>query len=196
MTSGRYGFSKYKWNVTNFLIAELFKQFLRKKIDCSAISKSVRRGAYSAMLTGPCHLKFFLNKFYIRGGQPKLVFGPQLENFAKIIGFLGRMIRKTWRNTNKMSKNRWLSILVWAAENSFWAAGWPPLFYMLGKALMMNLVSYSLLVTVNILLCLKLWVPKSKFAVALNPLDQRRPIQMRSRAAFTQNRLIQVQIFG
>jgi hypothetical protein len=30
-----------------------------------------------------------------RGGQPKLVFGPELENFAKIIGFLGRMVIKT-----------------------------------------------------------------------------------------------------
>jgi hypothetical protein len=52
------------------------------------------------------------------GGQPKLVFGPQLENFAKIRGFSDRMITKTWRNTPKMSKNRWFSILVWAT-------GWP-----------------------------------------------------------------------
>jgi hypothetical protein len=48
--------------------------------------------------------------------EPKLVFGPQLENFVKIIGFLGRMIRKTWRNTPKMSKNSWFSILVWAVS--------------------------------------------------------------------------------
>ncbi len=61
------------------------------------------------------------------GVEPKLVFGPQLENFGKNIGFLGRMTIKTWRNTPKMSKNRWFSILVWAAENYFWAAGWPPL---------------------------------------------------------------------
>jgi hypothetical protein len=62
-----------------------------------------------------------------KGGQPKLVFGPQLENFGKNIGFLGRMTIKTRRNTPKMSKNRWFSILVWAAENSFCVVGWPPL---------------------------------------------------------------------
>ncbi len=42
---------------------------------------------------------------YTRGGQPKLIFGPQIENFAKNIGFLGRMLTKIRRNTPKMSKN-------------------------------------------------------------------------------------------
>ncbi len=45
---------------------------------------------------------------------------PQLEKFAKNIGFLGRIITKNWKNTPKISKNRWFSFRVWAA-------GWPPL---------------------------------------------------------------------
>ncbi len=79
---------------------------------------------FSGNFQGISYLLIFLD----RGGQPKLVSGLQLEIYAKNIDFLGRMITKTWRDTQKISKNRWFSILVWAAEISLWAAGWPPLF--------------------------------------------------------------------
>ncbi len=46
--------------------------------------------------------------------------------FSQNTGFSVRMITKTRRNTPKMWKNGWFSILVWPAEISFWAAGWPP----------------------------------------------------------------------
>jgi hypothetical protein len=59
---------------------------------------------------------------YIRGGQPKLVSGPQLRKFAKNLDFLGHNMTKNWENTLKSSKNRWFSIRVWAAD-------WPPLDY-------------------------------------------------------------------
>jgi hypothetical protein len=62
---------------------------------------------------------------WTRGGQPKLVAGPQYENFASNLDLLGRMITKTWRNSPKISKNCWFSIRVWAAKICFWAAGHP-----------------------------------------------------------------------
>ncbi len=64
---------------------------------------------------------------YTRGGQPKLVSGPQFGKISKNIKFLDRMVTKNWGNIPKISKNRWFSIRVWAVEISYWAAGWPPL---------------------------------------------------------------------
>jgi hypothetical protein len=41
------------------------------------------------------HVREYKLILYIRGDQPKLVSGLQLENFAKNIDFLGYMITKT-----------------------------------------------------------------------------------------------------
>jgi hypothetical protein len=46
-----------------------------------------------------------VKKYYNRGGQPKLVSGPQLGKFAKNMDFLGRNVTKNWENTAKTSKN-------------------------------------------------------------------------------------------
>jgi hypothetical protein len=39
--------------------------------------------------------------FYARGGQPKLVYGPQLLKIAENIDFLGRIITKNTQNIEK-----------------------------------------------------------------------------------------------
>ncbi len=41
------------------------------------------------------------NYFYARGGQPKLVYGPQLLKIAENIDFLGRIITKNTQNIEK-----------------------------------------------------------------------------------------------
>jgi hypothetical protein len=80
-------------------------------------------------LTTKDFYSLLLRNSYTRGGQPKLVSGPQLGKFAKNIDFLGHNMTKVWENTPKTSKNSLLSIRAWAAETFFGAAGWPPLSY-------------------------------------------------------------------